>query len=450
MIQPANWPEVEYYVARALECDDAAAAAQVYLAQLFGKPEEKDATSVTTSALTAALLRAALGSTSSVEAGCEDEGISQRSLWRYFPQTSLNDLDRYWLRVYSSLFYLARNRFGLFAKGFDVLIDEHQTLVFGRTRKTSIDDDGVEVWHLEAEDLTEVGQLAGASKKDKYSGAYRSLEYQVMVARCRQSKVILPLDVVLVATGGPLMVEGLRVQSRSKEDAIARFINTLEALYPTPRIILFDRGYDANVNYATLYEYCFRHKCFYMTPARRLSGIIIDEHGTFDGPMKKYMGSRRSLAKPICPGSSTFFVVGRRPVVGHVSAVRMLITFYRPMEDELPYGSLPMDATHYAVAFYTNAPNPTPDIKKWNKAYKRWGIETWFKVRVKHFNNGRAHNAGRRLTVFMTGLLLMGTTGVVRYKRVPIFNAKVVSKRASTRRLLREAARHLDRRRAQR
>ncbi len=324
---------------------------------------------------------------------------SQRNLWRLLNKIAVKELQSQLRDVWWLLFQMGRRRFGLMRLGYEVYIDEHQTLVYTRRKKT------------------EVGLLAGASKKDKYAGKFRAWTYQIMVACFRGSRVTIPMDVVLVAKNGPSLDAMIAVPGLSTEDIIARFIGLLEAIYPPPKVILFDRGYHANINYSRVGKYCDRHGCIYMTPAKReATGAFRDEDGKTYWNVEDFIKRNRAKASPLRPGSNIFYVTGERPISVDPGRRRTLIVFYRPYKkgDDLPEGAVTMDATYYAFAFYTNAPNPTRDIACYERLYsRRWTEENWFKKRAANFHGGRAHKALRRVAAFMVGIICLAIYGLM-------------------------------------
>lgn len=393
---------------------------------------------VTREQLAAIALEAATGKTDGIDTVCKANGISARTFWRYFVNLTLPELAQQIRVVFHRIFLLARLRFGLMRQ-FEIYIDETQTLFFGRVRKM-VKRKGDRIPQVSIDDgkLTEVGLLAGGSKDDKYSGKFWALTYQVMVAKCRRTGIIIPLDTVLVATNHPLIVGDIFVPGRSKEWIIAHFIGLLDAAYPPCKIILFDRGYHAKVNYTRVTDYCTKHGAYYMTPAfREAAPGLKDKAGKSYSSIDNFLLENRATAKPVKRGSTTLYAIGYNPVP-YSNTVRTLLAFYRLREarggaDEgAPAVAIDIDSDYVGCAFYVNHPNPEPLIQWWERVYsRRWGEENWFKKRNSQCKSGRAFLAVRRQFIFTIGCIVLAIYALLRGIICPRIDAAWVSRNYS-------------------
>lgn len=438
-------------VVRGVASNDAQEAMFGILESFFDVPRPKKdwhAQTVTARKCAKGVLRIASGIDGSAHAELDTVGsepdakarITDRSLWRYMVPMSMQDFMMQWRTVMHRIFQLARRRFGFYRAryGWEVYFDENQTLVFARDPNG--DSDEGTAWSVrlaegkEPPKPSEVSIVAGPSKDDAYSGRFRALTFQCLVARLAPSGILLPLDTVLVATDGPLLVDGIRVPSRSRTWIVRHFVDVLRALYPPPKLIAFDRGYHANENYAALYDYCRQFGVLYLTPAVRDTGTDIDDGtGTRYTSVRDFIEKNKINSQRI-PGTDIRYVVAKRPVTtSHGKAApqtpRTLLVFYRPRKrgDNAHEGAVVLDQL-WAYAFYTNHPRPMEHIAWFERAYsRRWREEHLFAQRAR-FHAGLQHKLQRRVMVFMTGLVALLVFMLLRAAAYPVYDERSISR----------------------
>ncbi len=392
---------------------DAAKAVVQFASMKFKLPEDAR---ITAEKLGRTAVRTAKGADSSNTAACEEEEMDPKSFWRYFVESTPNGMSLEFRIIWRHIFMLGINKFGLKHRGYIVAIDEHLAAVWGKARKSKKTRDGMTVWEVRAEDakLTEVGMLATRGKDGKCG-----LMFEFMVAYFPESGVVLPMEVFLTSRDGDLLVDEMRVPGLAKGPIIQRHIDVLEAFYPVPMVILFDKGYYAHANYAYVSAYCSRHpRCYYLTPAKNDGkGIIKDAHGEMVATIEEFVKARKDGAKPLSRKSKVKYLIAQRPIPGFPDVVRTLIVFLRPKVkgEDLPEGALDYSEDYFAFGFYTNARYPEPHIEVWERLYTwRWSAENYFLKRVQQFSNGRAHLIARRMFIFMLGLFIMAVFALAR------------------------------------
>lgn len=358
------------------------------------------------------------------------EPFSQRSVWRYWlfeEDYDLKDFQRDMVRVCNMFFQLARKRFGLFTKrfGFDILIDEHQTLMYVRRQSRK---DGT--LHPGARDLS---ALSSAAKEGEYVH-FRALTYECMVAVCRKSGVAIPLAVMLVCPKENILPPGLEVPDMGKQTVIATFMDVLERLYKDekPWLVAFDKGYHANVNYARVIQYCNRRGSILVTPAKKETGAFVDGAGRPHSSVTAFMEYARKIAKPIL-GTSVFYAVTPKGLRTGDKVDRYLVVLFRPKDEDAQERADPddfvLDDGTRVFGFYTNYPRAEERIVAFERLYsRRWEIEHWFGSRKGSFNGGRQHDPMKRVCVFMVGVIALSVYGLMRGMRYPTWDPDAVSR----------------------
>lgn len=438
-----NWNRLARKIATYLGSDQSSLAIVAVIASWFTAAAGLDPkrARVSPDKLASLILQVAASKRSSVEHvtnPCEDEpgtavdgddGLSQRSIWRYFDDTSMEALHRDSLVVFWTFFRIAKLRFGVFRHGFDVLIDEHQTYVY--TEKPMDKEDRLKMG------ISDLARLSSAHKDGDYL-VYRALTYMCMVAVCRRSGVAMPLAVVLVCPQNRNLSPELKVPLMSSEVIIGLFIDVLESLYrdERPWLLAFDKWFHANVSYARAIDYCNKRGTALMTPARKEAGTFVADDGETYSGVVAYMKAARSKAKSV-PGTDAFADVTKRAIKGLPKWERYLLTFYRPAKElrgnpDEETKPVTCDDGYYAYGFYTNHPNPAACVVAFEALYsRRWMIEHLLATRVGSFSSGRQHWVMRRSFFFMVGMFTLSAYAIQRYRRYPVLDVKAVSRHFS-------------------
>lgn len=441
----SNWNKLAAKIGNALVRDQSSTAVLAIIESWFQAAESLDLKKARVSPrkLATLVLQVAASKRSSFEHitnPCDDEPgailekeevLSQRSIWRYFDETSMAALHRDSLVVFWTFFRTAKIRFGVFRNGFDVLIDEHQTYIY--TEKPLDEEKRLKLG------LPDLSLVSSAHKDGDYL-VYRALTYMCMIAVCRRSGVAMPLAIILTCPQGRNLPPELKVPHMSPEAVINIFVNILETLYSDqkPWLLAFDKWFHANSNYARGIEYCNKRGTCLMTPARKEVGAFVADDGKRYSGVHTYMKEARKAAKRV-HGTDSFYAVTKRDINGYSQWERYLVTFFRPpkelrgMHDGDPTSSpVVCDDGYFAYGFYTNHPDPEACIEALEGLYsRRWMIEHLLSTRVGSFSSGRQHWVMRRSFLFMVGMFTLCAYAIQRYRRYPIRDVKAVSRKFS-------------------
>jgi len=430
-----DWKALTERIIKATANQDAGEAALAIVSGFFEVPADTKARTKPAD-LARIAMRSAAGKYASLDRNARAYDGSPRTLWRYHRAMALPEFQRELRHIWRVLFRVATDKYGFGRYGFDVLIDEFQTHFFGYTRYDidGREDDDARRPHPEDQHLTEVGLVAGASKDDKYSGKFHALTYQAMVVRCKRSGVVLPLDIVLVSTEHPLLVGDLRIESRSRVAIIRHFTNILRGYREVPRIIMFDRGYHANENYAEVDRYCKERHSRYMTPAPRQPGVVMANGTTYSG-IRAFCEAAFSWAKALPNGER--YVIAERPVKNSPGTLRTLLVLYHPRKRrrsaDLPEGAIEVSSDYWASPFCISDANPEPHIRWWAWIYTvRWCEENWFKSRSANYHDGRGHKVQRRMLILMVGIICLALYALLRIQVYPDLDIPAVSRYFNT------------------